>query len=134
MQQIKIDAIEEKKTQDGRSYWLVTSEGKKYICWDRKITLAEAGDTIEADIIKKEGTDFAGNPITWYYLQFPKEQKAKAKRTEDKREMLLSYAKDIEIAILNKTTTEKPLSVILDEIETIYNKLSNIVKGGKTNE
>jgi uncharacterized membrane protein len=132
MQQIKIDAIEEKKTQDGRSYWLVDSEGKRYICWDKKITLAEAGDTIEAEVVKKEGTDFAGNQVVRYYLQFPKEKKTK--KTEDKREMLLSYAKDIEIAILNKTTTEKPLSVILDEIETIYNKLANIIKGGETNE
>ena len=140
---VKIESIEEKKMTNGNPFWIVKSNGKGYYCFDKKIADYTVGDEIEVETKEKEGTDHKGNPIRWLYIQFPKEkpQTSQAKPKEKPQTsqakavstdaMLLAYAKDLEIAILEKSNEAKTLQQALEEIQFIYETFKNLIGGGK---
>jgi len=125
---VRIESIEEKKKTDGNPFWLVKSEGKTYYCFDKKIETAKVGDEIEVEIKERDGTDFDGNLIKRYYLQFPKEKFTNPKAV-NKDAILLSYAKDLVIAL--KGDKEKDLQEALGEIELAYKFFKNLLGGEK---
>jgi len=125
---VRIESIEEKKKTDGNPFWLVKSEGKTYYCFDKKIETAKVGDEIEVEIKERDGTDFDGNLIKRYYLQFPKEKFTNPKAVSTDA-MLLSYAKDLVIAL--KGDKEKDLQEALGEIELAYKFFKNLLGGEK---
>ena len=128
---VKIESIEEKKMTNGNPFWIVKSEGKSYFCFDKKIQDSRPGDEIEVEIKERDGTDFEGNPIKRFYIQFPKERSFGGSKVVNTNAMLLSYAKDLEIALLEKTKEQKTIQQCLDEIQFIYETFKNLIGGDK---
>jgi hypothetical protein len=131
MSKVKIESIEEKKMTNGNPFWIVKSEGKSYFCFDKKIVGYGVGDEIEVEVKERDGTDFEGNPIKRFYIQFPKEKAFKGSGIANVDAMLLSYAKDLEIALLEKTKEQKTIQQCLDEIQFIYETFKNLIGGEK---
>jgi len=132
MTKMKIDSLEKKAKQDGRPYWVVKSNGTTYYCFDTKIGEKKVGDEIEVDIKEKDTTDSQGNASKWFYIQFPKENKSfGGSRVVNTNAMLLSYAKDLEIALLEKTKEQTTIQQCLDEIQFIYETFKNLIGGEK---
>jgi len=128
---VKIESIEEKKMTNGNPFWIVKSEGKSLYCFDRKIQDKKPGDEIEVEIKERDGTDFEGNPIKRLYIQFPKEKPFGGLKVANINAMLLSYAKDLEIALLEKSPEPKSAKECLDEIQFIYETFKNLIGGEK---
>jgi len=131
MTKMKIESIEEKKMTNGNPFWIVKSGDKSYFCFDRKIQDKKVGDEIEVDIQEREGKDFEGNPIKRLYIQFPKEKSFGGSKVVSTNAMLLSYAKDLEIAIMEKSKETKTLQQTLEEIQFIYETFKNLIGGEK---
>jgi len=132
MSKVKIESIEEKKMTNGNPFWIVKSEGKSYFCFDRKIQDSRPGDEIEVEIKERDGTDFEGNPIKRLYIQFPKESKSYgSSKVININAMILAYAKDLEIAIMEKSKETKTLQQTLEEIQFIYETFKNLIGGEK---
>jgi len=132
MATIKIDSLEKKAKQDGRPYWVVKSNGVTYYCFDTKIGEKKVGDEIEVDVREKDTTDSQGNVSKWFYIQFPKENKSfGGSKVVSTNAMLLSYAKDLEIAIMEKGKETKTLQQTLEEIQFIYETFKNLIGGEK---
>jgi len=131
MATIKIDSLEKKAKQDGRPYWVVKSGNTTYYCFDTKIGEKKVGDEIEVDVREKDTTDSQGNVSKWFYIQFPKEKSFGGSKVVNTNAMLLSYAKDLEIAIMEKSKETKTLQQTLEEIQFIYETFKNLIGGEK---
>jgi len=132
MTKMKIDSLEKKAKQDGRPYWVVKSNGATYYCFDTKIGEKKVGDEIEVDIREKDTTDSQGNVSKWFYIQFPKENKSfGGPKVANVNAMILAYAKDLEIAIMEKSKETKTLQQTLEEIQFIYETFKNLIGGDK---
>jgi hypothetical protein len=126
---VRIESIEEKKMTNGNPFWIVRSEGKNYFCFDKKITGYSVGDEIEVEVREKDGTDYEGNPVKRFYIQFPKERFTP--KTVSTDAMVLSYAKDLEIALLGRTKEQKTVQQCLEEIQFIYETFKELIGGNK---
>jgi len=132
MATIKIDSLEKKAKQDGRPYWVVKSNGVTYYCFDTKIGEKKVGDEIEVDVREKDTTDSQGNVSKWFYIQFPRENKSfGGPKVVNTNAMILAYAKDLEIAIMEKSKETKTLQQTLEEIQFIYETFKNLIGGEK---
>jgi hypothetical protein len=128
---LKIDSIDEKKLTNGNPFWIVRSGEKGFFCFDKKITNFKAGDEIDVEVKEKEGMDYAGNVVKRLYIEFPKEKPVKNSGVANLNAMLLSFAKDLEIALLEKAKEPKSTKECLDEIQFIYEVFKNLIGGGE---
>jgi len=128
---LRIDSIEEKKMTNGNLFWIVKSGEKGFFCFDKKILNYKAGDEIEVEVKEKEGTDYIGNTVKRYYIEFPKEKSMSTSKVMNLNAMLLSFAKDLEIALLEKSPEPKSAKECLDEIQFIYETFKALVGGEK---
>jgi len=131
MTKMKIESLEKKAKQDGRPYWVVKSNGMTYYCFDTKIGEKKVGDEIEVDIREKDTTDSQGNVSKWFYIQFPKEKSFGGPKAVNTNAMILAYAKDLEIAIMEKSKETKTLQQTLEEIQFIYETFKALIGGEK---
>lgn len=55
-ERIKVDNIESKKTQkSSKPYWVITSGGRGFTCWNSEAALLLPGNLIDAEIESKNG-------------------------------------------------------------------------------
>jgi hypothetical protein len=125
--QLTVSKVEKKTTKSGKSYTMVNG---KYYCWNEKLVF-EQGGTYEVEI--EEG-------------QYPKVLKATKLNTQpatqgngfqrnggDNRDktMLLAYAKDIALKVIEKSEITNPYQAMVDALKVVgfsYHALSKLLE------
>jgi len=127
--QISVSKVERKTTQKGRNYTLVNGQ---YFYWDSKIVF-EQGATYEVEI--EEGQYPKITKATKVNTQPPQSQPQNGFRNSNgenrDKTMLLAYAKDIALKVIEKSEEKNSYQLMIDGLKVTafaYHTLSKLLE------